>query len=68
LWLEATGEIASFELELHTALMLDTRVEALTSRTVHAYFTGLLVDAAGCHLAAVAETGRLRLNLVGHAA
>jgi histidine phosphotransferase ChpT len=60
--LEAIGESADLSREARAALTLAVPVGELTSRTVQAYFTGLLAEALGCRLIGTAEPGRVRLN------
>ncbi len=54
LHLEIAGEAVRLAPEQLEALALATPPEGLTARTVHAYFTGLLAQARGMRLAAVA--------------
>jgi histidine phosphotransferase ChpT len=69
LQLEVVGEAASLAPEQGAALWLETPVGALTSRTVNAYFAGLLAQARGWRLAGVeAEPGRFRLLSIESAA
>jgi len=62
--LEATGEFAALSPETNAALSLATPVAALTSRSVQAYFTGLLAETLGCRLVRTEEVRRLRLTAV----
>ena len=62
--LEATGEFAALSPETSAALLLATPVAALTSRSVQAYFTGLLAQMLGCRLVRTEEFRRLRLTAV----
>jgi histidine phosphotransferase ChpT len=62
--LEAAGEFAALSPETHAALSLTTPVAALTSRSVQAYFTGLLAETLGCRLVRTEELRRLRLTAV----
>jgi len=62
--LEATGEFAALSPETSAALSLAMPVAALTSRSVQAYFTGLLAEALGCRLVRTEELRRLRLTAV----
>jgi histidine phosphotransferase ChpT len=62
--LEAVGEAADLSPELRSALMLTMPVAELTSRTVQAFFTGLLAKALGCQLIGTAEPGRVRLTAI----
>lgn len=60
--LDAIGAGAGFRTEVAAALALATPTAALTSRSVQAYFAGLLARDLGCRLvAAAAEPGRARL-------
>jgi histidine phosphotransferase ChpT len=63
--LEAVGEAANLSPELRSALMLTTPIAELSSRTVQAFFTGLLAKALGCRLIGTAEPGRVRLTATG---
>jgi len=65
--LEAAGEFAALSPETHAALSLATPVTALTSRSVQAYFTGLLAETLGCRLVRTEELRRLRLSAVASA-
>ena len=62
--LEATGEFASLPAETSAALRLATPVPALTSRSVQAYFTGVLAETLGCQLVRTEELRRLQLTAV----
>lgn len=62
--LEATGEFTALSPETSAALLLALPVAALTSRSVQAYFTGLLAEALGCRLVRTEELRRLRLTAV----
>ena len=62
--LEAIGEAAALSPETSAALLLATPIAALTSRTVHAYFTGLLAETLGCRLVCTTEPRRVRLSAV----
>ena len=62
--LEAVGEAADLSPELRSALMLTMPVAELTSRTVQAFFTGLLAKALGCRLIGAVEPGRVRLTAI----
>jgi histidine phosphotransferase ChpT len=62
--LKAIGETAALSAEASAALALATPIEALTSRTVQAYFTGLLAEALGYRLIRAAEPGRIRLTAI----
>jgi histidine phosphotransferase ChpT len=57
----AIGEGAGPSTEIADALMLKTPVEALTSRTVGAYFAGLLAQLLGRQLRIAAEPGGFRI-------
>lgn len=62
LQLEAAGDSAALASDVDAALLLETPAAALTSRTVQAYFAGLLARALGWRLtAAAAGRGRVRL-------
>lgn len=62
--LEAEGEGAVLSPEAKDALSLVTPVAELTSRTVQAYFAGLLAKGLGCRMIATAEPGRVRLAAI----
>jgi histidine phosphotransferase ChpT len=62
--LEAVGEAADLSSELRSALMLTMPIAELTSRTVQAFFTGLLAKALGCRLIGTAEPRRVRLTAI----
>jgi histidine phosphotransferase ChpT len=62
--LQVVGEIVFLSPEISAALALATPLAALTSRTVQAYFTGLLAEALGCRLVHAAEPRRVRLTAV----
>jgi histidine phosphotransferase ChpT len=62
--LEATGEFTALSPETSAALLLALPVAALTSRSVQAYFTGLLAETLGCRLVRTEELRRLRLTAV----
>ncbi len=62
--LQAIGEGAFLSPEAGAALLLATPVAALTSRTVQAYFTGLLADTLGCRLVHRTESRRVLLTAV----
>jgi histidine phosphotransferase ChpT len=62
--LQVAGESVFLSPEVSTALVLSTPVAALTSRTVQAYFTGLLAETLGCRLVHAAEPRRVRLTAV----
>jgi histidine phosphotransferase ChpT len=60
--LEVTGEGAGLSREAQAALMLEIPVEALTARSVQAYFAGLLARELGRRLVGTAmEPGKFRL-------
>ncbi len=61
---QAVGEAADLSPELRSALMLTTPIAELTSRTVQAFFTGLLAKVLGCRLIGTAEPGRVRLTAI----
>jgi histidine phosphotransferase ChpT len=62
--LEATGEFTALSPETSAALLLALPVAALTSRSVQAYFTGLVAETLGCRLVRTEELRRLRLTAV----
>jgi histidine phosphotransferase ChpT len=62
--LEAVGEAAVLSSEARAALILETPVAELTTRTVQAYFAGLLAKALDCRLIGAAEPGWVRLTAV----
>jgi histidine phosphotransferase ChpT len=62
--LEAIGEFAALSPETSAALSLTTPIAALTSRTVQAYFTGLLAEALRCRLIHTEAPCRVRLSVV----
>jgi histidine phosphotransferase ChpT len=65
LQLEVVGASAFLAPEQGAALRLETPVGAVTSRTVQAYFSGLLARARGAHLvSAAAAPGRFRLSSI----
>jgi histidine phosphotransferase ChpT len=66
--LEAVGEAADLSPELRSALMLTMPIAELTSRTVQAFFTGLIAKALGCRLIGAVEPGRVRLTAMPPAA
>lgn len=59
--LDAFGETVLLPPEQAAALRLEPSVGALTTRTVNAYFAGLLARACGLRLVAATELGRIRL-------
>ena len=59
--LEAIGEAINLSPDTHMALTLTMPVGELTSRTVQAFFCGLLAKALGCRLIATTQPGRARL-------
>jgi histidine phosphotransferase ChpT len=59
--LEAIDEAAHLSLETRTALTLILPIGELTSRTVQAFFCGLLARALSARLIATTEPGRVRL-------
>ena len=61
---EAIGEFAALSPETSAALALATPVAALTSRSVQAYFTGLLADTLGRRLVRTEELRRVQLSVV----
>ena len=62
--LEAIGEFAALSPETSAALSLATPIAALTSRTVQAYFTGLLAEALGSRLVRSGGPRRVRLSAI----
>lgn len=60
--LEAIGEAAALSPETRAAVTLAMPIAELTSRTVQAYFTGLVAKALGYRLVGTAERGRVRLT------
>lgn len=62
--LEAIGEFAALSPETGAALSLATPVATLTSRSIQAYFTGLLAETLGHRLVRTEELRRLRLTAV----
>jgi histidine phosphotransferase ChpT len=62
LHLEATGDAAVLSSETVAALTLVTPVDALGSRTVQAYFAGLLAASLGYRLLGTAEPRRVRVT------
>lgn len=61
---EAVGEAAALSPGACAALTLDTPIPELTSRTVQAYFAGLLAKRLSCRLIGTEEPGRVRLTAV----
>jgi len=61
---EAFGEFAALSPETSAALALVTPVAALTSRSIQAYFTGLLAETLGCRLVRTEELRRVQLSAV----
>ena len=57
----AHGEVMGPSAEAGEAMALNTTAEALTSRTIGAYFAGLLAQALGRRLRVVAEPGGFRI-------
>lgn len=57
----AIGDGAGPSVEISDALALRAPVEALTARTVGAYFAGLLAQTAGCRLRVTTELGGFRI-------
>jgi histidine phosphotransferase ChpT len=58
---EAAGEGRGLPPELRAALTLSLSATELTSRTVGAYFAGLLAEALGCRLVIAEQPQRFRL-------
>jgi histidine phosphotransferase ChpT len=61
---EAIGELAALSPETSAALALATPIAALTSRSVQAYFTGLLAETLGRRLVRTEELRRIQLSAV----
>ena len=61
---DAIGEFAALSRETTAALALATPVAALTSRSVQAYFTGLLAETLGRRLVSTEELRRIQLSAV----
>jgi len=59
--IDASGEGNGPSPELRAALLLETPVEALTTRTIGAYFAGLIADAQGLRLTIAARPGGFEL-------
>src|SRR5215472_1549085 len=68
LHLDVIGETVELVPDTHTALTLEIPVGELTSRTVQAFFSGLLAKALGCRLIATTEPGRVRLAALARGA
>jgi histidine phosphotransferase ChpT len=66
--LEATGATADLFPGTSAALTLTMPIAELTSRTVQAFFAGLLAKALGYRLTGTAEPGRVRITLLASAA
>jgi histidine phosphotransferase ChpT len=62
--IEAIGETPSLSPETLAALTLAVPVHSLTSRTVQAYYAGVLAASLGCRLVGRAEPRRVRLAAV----
>lgn len=62
--LEAVGDGADLSPDAQAALTLAMPVAELTSRTVQAYFAGLLAQSLDCRMIATAEAGRVRLAAI----
>ena len=62
--IEAIGEAPSLSPETLAALTLVASIDGLTSRTVQAYFAGVLAASLGCRLVGTAEPRRVRLAAV----
>ncbi len=62
--LDGFGEIVLLPPEQVAALRFEPSAAALTTRTVSAYFAGLLARACGWRLAAATEPGRIRLSAI----
>ena len=61
---DAIGEFAALSPDTSAALELATPVAALTSRSVQAYFTGLLAETLGRRLVSTEELRRVQLSAV----
>ena len=61
---EAIGETPALSPETLAAMTLAVPVDVLTSRTIQAYFAGVLAAALGCRLVGTAEPGRVRITAV----
>lgn len=61
---DATGEGSGLSAEIRAALSLDMPVAELTSRTVGAYFVGLLAERLECRIVANKRDGGFRLVLL----
>jgi hypothetical protein len=59
--IEAIGEASALSPETLAAITLAVPVDVLTSRTVQAYFAGVLAASLGCRLVGSVEPGRVRL-------
>ena len=64
---EAAGDGVTLAHEQSAALRMTTPVAALTSRTVHGYFTGRLARAQGCRLVDELAPGRLCIGSISAA-
>ena len=62
---QATGEGARLLPDIRAALSLSTPAEELNSRTVGAYFAGLLARRLGCQIVINEQPGGFRLTVVG---
>jgi histidine phosphotransferase ChpT len=62
--IEAIGQAPYLSPETLGAMTLAAPVEVLTSRTVQAYFSGLLAASLGCRLVGSLEPGRVRLAVI----
>src|SRR5205085_5747586 len=62
---QATGEGARLSPDIRAALSLATPAEELSSRTVGAYFTGLLARRLGCRIVINEQPSGFRLAVVG---
>jgi histidine phosphotransferase ChpT len=62
--IEAIGEAPSLSPETLAALTLVASIDGLTSRTVQAYFAGVLAASLGCRLVGTTEPRRVRLAAV----
>ena len=64
---DAIGDFVALSPETNAALTLATPIAALTSRSVQAYFTGLLAETLGDRLVRTEELRRVQLSAVASA-
>ena len=62
--LQAVGDGVFLSSEIDAALLRETPVAALTSRSVQAYFTAILADTLGCRLVHRTEPRRFQLTAI----